>query len=165
MIKIWRWSAICSGVVCFRFWPPGGQTNLRIRLDRNLVCELLLPSGTYVQSFGSIAPAVTKRTLLTDDDDGRHVIVYWLTLPAEVKAVTAWQMLALYMKRWEFTLLIRREESAEPGPWIVAWILLKSPYPARIKGVTRGARVPSFAKKMTRSRESSTILFAIFRSM
>jgi hypothetical protein len=29
-------------------WP-------RIRLDRNLVCELLLPSSTYVQSFGSIA--------------------------------------------------------------------------------------------------------------
>jgi hypothetical protein len=27
----------------------------RNRLDRNLVCELLLPSGTYVQSFGSIA--------------------------------------------------------------------------------------------------------------
>jgi hypothetical protein len=24
----------------------------RIRLDRNLVRELLLPSGTYVQSFG-----------------------------------------------------------------------------------------------------------------
>jgi hypothetical protein len=28
--------------------------------------DLLLPSGTYVQSFGSIAPAVTKRALLTD---------------------------------------------------------------------------------------------------
>jgi hypothetical protein len=27
----------------------------RIRLDRNLICELLLPSGTYVQSFESIA--------------------------------------------------------------------------------------------------------------
>jgi hypothetical protein len=27
----------------------------RIRLDRNLVCELLLSSGTYVQSFASIA--------------------------------------------------------------------------------------------------------------
>jgi hypothetical protein len=47
-----------------------------IRLDRNLVRELLLPSGTYVQSFGSIAPATTKCALLTDDDDGRHVIVY-----------------------------------------------------------------------------------------
>jgi hypothetical protein len=36
--------------------------------------ELLLPSGTYVQFFRWIAPAVnTKRALLTDDDDGRHV--------------------------------------------------------------------------------------------
>jgi hypothetical protein len=26
-------------------------------------------SGTYIQSFGSIAPAVTKRALLTDDND------------------------------------------------------------------------------------------------
>jgi hypothetical protein len=33
------------------------------------------PRGTYVQSFSSIAPAVTKRALLTDDDDGQHVIV------------------------------------------------------------------------------------------
>jgi hypothetical protein len=31
----------------------------RIRLDRNLVCELLLPSGTYVQSFGSIAHSIS----------------------------------------------------------------------------------------------------------
>jgi hypothetical protein len=38
----------------------------RIRLARNLVCELLLPSDTYVQSYRSIAPAVTKRALLTD---------------------------------------------------------------------------------------------------
>jgi hypothetical protein len=37
----------------------------RIRLDRNVVCELLLPSGTYVQSFVSIAPAVTKRAVLS----------------------------------------------------------------------------------------------------
>jgi hypothetical protein len=34
--------------------------------------KLLLPSGTYVQTFGSIAPAVTKRAVLTDD--GRHMI-------------------------------------------------------------------------------------------
>jgi hypothetical protein len=59
--------------VFFRFWPLGAKPG--IKLDRNLVCELLLPSGTYVQCFGSIAPAVTKRALLTDDDDGRHVIV------------------------------------------------------------------------------------------
>jgi hypothetical protein len=43
----------------------------RIRLDRNLVCELLFHSGTYVQSFGSIAP---KCALLADDDDC-HMIV------------------------------------------------------------------------------------------
>jgi hypothetical protein len=48
----------------------------RIKMDRNLGCELLLPSGTYVQSFGSIAPAVTERTLLTDDDNGRHMIAW-----------------------------------------------------------------------------------------
>jgi hypothetical protein len=46
----------------------------RISLDRNFVCELLLPCGTYIQRFGSISPAVTKRALLTDDDDGRYVI-------------------------------------------------------------------------------------------
>jgi hypothetical protein len=50
-------------------WWPSQET----RLDRNLVCELLLPSGTYVQSFGSITPAVMKHALLTDD--GRHMIV------------------------------------------------------------------------------------------
>jgi hypothetical protein len=54
-------------------WPPGGQT--KNQMDRNLVCELLLPSGTYVQSFGSTAPVATKRALQTDDDDGHHVIV------------------------------------------------------------------------------------------
>jgi hypothetical protein len=47
---------------------------VNIWLYRNLVCELLLPSGTYVQSFGSIAPAVTKRAMLTDDDAGCYVI-------------------------------------------------------------------------------------------
>jgi hypothetical protein len=47
----------------------------RIRLDRNLACELILRSGTYVQSFGSIAPAVTKRALLMDDNDQCHMIV------------------------------------------------------------------------------------------
>jgi hypothetical protein len=29
--------------------------------------ELLLPGGTYIQSFGSIAPAFSKRALQTDD--------------------------------------------------------------------------------------------------
>jgi hypothetical protein len=48
----------------------GGQTK-----NLNLDIKLLLPSGTYVQSIVPIAPAVTKRALLTDDnDDGRHVI-------------------------------------------------------------------------------------------
>jgi hypothetical protein len=31
------------------------------------LCFRFLHSGTYAQSFGSIAPAVTKRALLTDD--------------------------------------------------------------------------------------------------
>jgi hypothetical protein len=35
------------------------------------VSELLLPSGTYVQNFRSIDPAVTKRAMLTDDDHVR----------------------------------------------------------------------------------------------
>jgi hypothetical protein len=39
---------------------------IRYTYDKNLEM-ILLPSGTYVQSFGSIAPAVTKRALLTDD--------------------------------------------------------------------------------------------------
>jgi hypothetical protein len=47
----------------------------RIRRDWNLAYELLLPSGTYVQSFRSIDPAATKRAVSTDDDDGEHVIV------------------------------------------------------------------------------------------
>jgi hypothetical protein len=34
--------------------------------------ELLLPNGTYVQSLGSIVPAVTKCAVLTDDR--QHVI-------------------------------------------------------------------------------------------
>jgi hypothetical protein len=53
--------------LCFRFWSLVAKP--RIRLDQNLVCELLLPSGTYVQSFGSMAPADTKRAMLTDDND------------------------------------------------------------------------------------------------
>jgi hypothetical protein len=52
------------------WWP-----NQESRLERNLVCQLLLRSGIYVQRSGSIAPVVTERALLTDDDDGRRVIV------------------------------------------------------------------------------------------
>jgi hypothetical protein len=33
-----------------------------------------LPKGILTPSFIEIAPAVTKHALLTDDDDGRHVI-------------------------------------------------------------------------------------------
>jgi hypothetical protein len=64
MIKIWRWSSLYlssySTFCVFGFGPLVAKP--RIRLDWNLVCDLLLPSGTYVQGFGSIAPAVTKRT-------------------------------------------------------------------------------------------------------
>jgi hypothetical protein len=47
-------AAINSGVISvFGFGHLVAKR--RIRLVRNLVCELLLPtSGTYVQSFGSI---------------------------------------------------------------------------------------------------------------
>jgi hypothetical protein len=34
----------------------------------------VLPKGILTPSFIEIAPVVTKRALLTDDDDGRHVI-------------------------------------------------------------------------------------------
>jgi hypothetical protein len=37
-----------------------------------LVSRVISPTGTYVQSFRSIDPAVRKRALLTDD--GQHVI-------------------------------------------------------------------------------------------
>jgi hypothetical protein len=63
---------------------PGFQPEKEIRVKHWLftfffeiehlpISELLLPSGTYVQSFRSIAPAVTKCALLTDDDDGHCV--------------------------------------------------------------------------------------------
>jgi hypothetical protein len=57
--------------LCFRFWPS----------QESDWTEIWSVSYSYlvvhnVQTFGSIAPAVTKRALLTDtDDDGRHVIV------------------------------------------------------------------------------------------
>jgi hypothetical protein len=49
-------------------WWPSQESD-----DRNLACKLLLvlPSGTYVQSFRSIAPTVTKRAMIKDDDHVR----------------------------------------------------------------------------------------------
>jgi hypothetical protein len=70
MIKIWRWSSHLfrsySTFCVFGFGRLVAKP--RSRLDRNLVWD----SGTYVQSFRSIAPAVTKRALLTDD---RHHVI------------------------------------------------------------------------------------------
>jgi hypothetical protein len=46
--------------------------------DRTKIWSAVIsPRGTYVpvQSFRAIAPAVTKRTLLMDNDDRQHVIV------------------------------------------------------------------------------------------
>jgi hypothetical protein len=63
--------------LCFRFCPLVAKP--RLGLDRNLVCELLLPSGTYVQSFRSIPPAVAKRALQTDDNNGRYMIALTFT--------------------------------------------------------------------------------------
>jgi hypothetical protein len=57
----------------FSFGPLVAK--LRIRSDRNLVSRVISPRGRYVQSFRSIDPAVTKRALLTDDDDRQHLIV------------------------------------------------------------------------------------------
>jgi hypothetical protein len=64
-----EFSTFC--VFSFGPWWPSQKSDWKFGLG-NLVCEL--PSGTYVQSFGSIAPAVTKRALLTGDDNGHHVI-------------------------------------------------------------------------------------------
>jgi hypothetical protein len=64
--------AISSGVTSvfgFQFWPLVAKP--RIRLDQNLACELLLPSGTYVQSFRTIAPAVTKCAMQMGGDHVR----------------------------------------------------------------------------------------------
>jgi hypothetical protein len=38
------------------------------------IAKIKFPKGISTPSFIEIAPAVTKRALLTDDDDGRHVI-------------------------------------------------------------------------------------------
>jgi hypothetical protein len=38
------------------------------------ICPKVLLKGILTPSFIEIAPAVTKRALLTDDDDGCHVI-------------------------------------------------------------------------------------------
>jgi hypothetical protein len=51
--------------------PQESTSNSHRPIDR-CTSELLSPSGTYVQSFKSIAPSVTKCALLTND--GRHVI-------------------------------------------------------------------------------------------
>jgi hypothetical protein len=45
----WRVIALFVFLVLAPWWPKP-----RIKLDRNLVCDLLLPRSTYVQSFGSI---------------------------------------------------------------------------------------------------------------
>jgi hypothetical protein len=68
-----NWEMIHSTFCVFGFGPLVAKPT--IRLDRNFVCELLLPSGTYVQSLGSIAPAVMKCALLTDDDDDGHSVM------------------------------------------------------------------------------------------
>jgi hypothetical protein len=78
--------AISSGVIelcVFSFGPLVAKP--RIRLDRNLVCDF---SGTYVQSFGSIAPAVTKRDVLTDKDDGRRMPRDRIDSPGEPKSAS-----------------------------------------------------------------------------
>jgi hypothetical protein len=54
----------------FRFRPPGQES-----YQTEIWCVQLFPLGVHVQCFRSIAPAVTKRALLAEDDDGQHVIV------------------------------------------------------------------------------------------
>jgi hypothetical protein len=70
MIKIWRWFRHLVqelySTFLFLVLAPGGQA--KNQTGPKLACVLLLPSSTYVQSFRAIAPAVTKRAMLTDDD-------------------------------------------------------------------------------------------------
>jgi hypothetical protein len=61
------------GQTVFCFGPLVAK--LRIRSDWNLAQKVIWPRGTYVQSFRSIAPAVTKRAMFTDYDDGQYMIV------------------------------------------------------------------------------------------
>jgi hypothetical protein len=49
--------------VWFSRWPPVGHK----------IGKIVLPKGILTPSFIEIAPVVTKRALLMDDD-GRHVI-------------------------------------------------------------------------------------------
>jgi hypothetical protein len=58
--------------VWFSRWPPGGHKIGWITKIKKIMG--VLPQGTLTPSSIDIAPAVTKRALLTDDDDGRHVI-------------------------------------------------------------------------------------------
>jgi hypothetical protein len=52
-----------ASVHLFGFSPL--VTKPGIRSNRNLVCQVSWPRATYVPSFRSISPAVTKRALLT----------------------------------------------------------------------------------------------------
>jgi hypothetical protein len=64
-----RWSSHCSsGVIALFVFLV--VANRRIRLDWNLV--YLSGTHVHVQSFGSIAPPITKWALLMDDHDDRH---------------------------------------------------------------------------------------------
>jgi hypothetical protein len=59
------------GKVWFSRWPPVGH---KIKSRKSEKALGVLPKGILTPSFIEIAPAVTKCALLTDDDDGRHVI-------------------------------------------------------------------------------------------
>jgi hypothetical protein len=51
-------------------WRPQNRSNHKNKKNAFGV----LPNCIITPRFIEIAPAVTKRALLTDDDDGRHVI-------------------------------------------------------------------------------------------
>jgi hypothetical protein len=60
--------------VWFSRWPPVGH-----KIGQSKKSVGVLPKGILTPSFIEIAPAVTKRALLTDDD-GRHIIAiaHWM---------------------------------------------------------------------------------------
>jgi hypothetical protein len=53
----------------------------RSRSDRNLVCEVRWPRGTYVQSFKSVAPVVTERTSVTVKSRSNQKPGYYVMYP------------------------------------------------------------------------------------
>jgi hypothetical protein len=98
----------------------------RIRSDRNLVSRVISPRGTYVQSFRSIDPAVTKRALLTDD--GQHIIVRAHTWAKGVKLWPGNWVMSVRGAAWQCTGEVWIQEYNSPTYWIFSYFLSLIPW-------------------------------------